>query len=59
LRHEAHLWFLVFKGYCTIRDLEESWTLDDVARALAVMAAQGALEQLSMARLAAKKPKGR
>jgi hypothetical protein len=40
------------KGVCTLEELETTWSLDDVARAFAVMSAQSCMEQMQMARLA-------
>jgi len=54
LRAEAPLWILVMKGTCTLTELETSWSLDDVARAFAVMSAQGCLEQMNMDRMTRK-----
>ncbi len=51
LRAEAHLWLLVKQGICTLNELETTWSLDDVNRALAIMSAQGCLEQMTMDRM--------
>lgn len=53
LRAEAPLWMLVLKGTVTLHELETTWSLDDVNRAFAMISAQGCMEQMSVARLAA------
>jgi hypothetical protein len=44
----------VLKGVATLHELETTWTLDDVARAFAVMSAQSCMESMSVAYLTAK-----
>ena len=51
LRAEAPLWLLIDQGKCTLRELEEEWSLDDVNRAFAMMAFKGCMEQMSMDRM--------
>lgn len=46
LMHEWMIWVVVSRGMATLRELETTWTLDDVIRAVDFMTIQRDIERI-------------